>query len=280
MPTLTTKGARIAYSDTGPPAGRQPALPDAPTIVFGHGLLFSGRMFTAQIDRLRQTHRCVAIDWRGQGASPPADGGYDMDTLSLDAVALIESLDVGPVHYVGLSMGGFVGQRVAARRPDLIRSLILLDTSAEAETPSAVRQDKLLANVFRVAGLGPVRKPVLKLMFGPSFLADPRSEAVIEEWMSQVARNDRGAIRRAVLGVADRAPILAELGAITAPTLVVVGEPDAPTPPGRARTIVAAIAGARLEIVSDSGHSSTIEQPEVLTSLIESFVLGVESRAH
>src|SRR3954466_5950326 len=108
MPILTNEGASIAYTDTGAPPGR----PDAPTVVFGHGLLFSGWMFSAQIEMLRGDHRCVAIDWRGQGSSPPAAGGYDMDTLSRDAIALIEHLGAAPVHYVGLSMGGFVGQRV------------------------------------------------------------------------------------------------------------------------------------------------------------------------
>jgi pimeloyl-ACP methyl ester carboxylesterase len=274
MPTLLTEGATVAYTDSGAPADR----PDAPTIVFGHGLLFSGWMFRDQIAALSSTYRCVAIDWRGQGASPPASGGYDMDTLSRDAAAVIESLDVGPVHFVGLSMGGFIGQRLAARRPELVQSLTLLDTSAEPEAPAAARQDRLLSTVFRLVGLGPVRKPVLKIMFGPAFLADARSKDVIAEWFAQVARSDRAAIRQAVLRVADRPGVLEEIGKITAPTLVVVGEHDQPTPPERARTIAAAIPGARLEIVANCGHSSTIEQPAVLTALIRGFVM--ENDAH
>ena len=71
-------------------------------------------MFRAQIAALREDYRCIALDWRGQGDSPPTDSGFDMDTLSLDAIALIEELVGAPVHYVGLSMGGFVGQRIAA----------------------------------------------------------------------------------------------------------------------------------------------------------------------
>jgi 3-oxoadipate enol-lactonase len=268
VPTLATSGAVVAYSDTGAPA----AEPDAPTIVFGHGLLFSGWMFTDQIEALKDTYRCVAIDWRGQGASPAASDGYDMDTLSRDAIAVIEHLDVGAVHYVGLSMGGFVGMRVAARRPDLVRTLTLLDTSADPEEPAAAIQDKALAVIFRVLGLGLVKGAVLKIMFAPPFLASPRSKAVIEEWMSQVALADRGAVRQAVLGVANRKGIAQELSTITAPTLVVVGEHDKPTPPEKSRKIAAAIAGARLEIVAGSGHSSSIEKPEAITDLIRSFV--------
>ena len=271
MPTISANGAVIAYSDTGAPVSR----PDAATIVFGHGLLFSGWMFSDQIDQLRSAYRCVAIDWRGQGQTPPAGGGYDMDTLALDAAAVIESLDCGSVHYVGLSMGGFVGLRLAARRKDLIRSLTLLDTSAEPEEPAAALQDKLLAVIFRALGIGPVRAPVLKLMFGPAFRAEQRSGAVIEEWTRQLSSQDRGAVRQAVLGVANRAGVVGELSAITAPTLVVVGEQDKPTPLARAERIAAGIAGARLEIVPDCGHSSTIEQPTALTALIGEFVASV-----
>lgn len=271
MPTLQIDGATVAFSDTGAPSG----VGNPEIIVFGHGLLFSGWMFAEQIEALRSRYRCVAIDWRGQGATPPAHGGYDMDTLALDAAAIIESLGVGSVHYVGLSMGGFVGLRLAARRPELIRSLTLLDTSADPEVPSAALQDKLLAMLFRAAGLGPVRGPVQKIMFGPAFLADPRSPALIDEWMRQVATLDRAAVRQAVLGVANRKGVAGELGNIVAPTLVVVGEQDKPTPVARARRIHDGIAGSRLEIVPDCGHSSSIEQPKVLTDLIGEFVASV-----
>ena len=268
MPTLTANGATFAYTDTGAPA----AAGDAPTIVFGHGLLFSGWMFQAQIDALRDRYRCVAIDWRGQGDSPPAASGYDMDTLSLDAIALIEHLEVGPVHYVGLSMGGFVGQRIAARRPELLRSLVLLDTSAEPEDPSAARQDKLLARIYSLVGIGPVKGPVVKLMFGPTFLRDPRSTPLIAEMMARIGRSDRRGIRDAVLGVANRAGVLGEIPAIKAPTLVAVGADDKPTVPDRSRAIAAAVPGAELVIIPECGHSSTIEQPEAVTTLIRDFL--------
>jgi len=152
VPTLSHDGAIVSYTDTGAPSGR----PDAPTVVFGHGLLFSGWMFREQVAALQDTYRCVTIDWRGQGDSPPGPA-YDMDSLAGDAIALIEKLGTAPVHWVGLSMGGFVGQRVAARRPDLVRSLTLLDTSAEHEFARNAIEDALLAHVFLLAGMRPVR---------------------------------------------------------------------------------------------------------------------------
>jgi 3-oxoadipate enol-lactonase len=268
MPHVSVNGAQVHVEDTGVPPGR----PDAPTVFFGHGLLFSGRMFAAQVERLRDRYRCVTIDWRGQGKSPAADGLADMDTLSEDALAVIEQLGLGVVHYVGLSMGGFVGMRLAARHPQVIRSLVLLDTSAGPEDPEKVSRYRLLAKVYGVLGMRPVRGRVEPIMFGPTFLADPASLPHRQAWMSELAAAGRTGIKKAIYGVTDREAIADELHRISAPTLVVVGADDVATPVAKAEAIAAAIPGARLEVVADAGHSSTIEQPEALSDLIEAFV--------
>ncbi|MCF6523384.1 alpha/beta fold hydrolase [Streptomyces sp. JJ36] len=272
MPTLRVNGVTLAYTDTGAPEDR----PDAPTVLFGHGLLFGGWMFRHQIDALRRRYRCVALDWRGQGETPATRDGYDMDSLTADTAALVEELGTGPVHYAGLSMGGFVGLRLAARRGELLRSLTLLDTSADEEEPDEARRHRLLAAIYRAAGISPVRSRVLPLMFGPAFLASPASGPLIEEWTRRLSRLDRAAVRRAVLAVAARKPVRAELAAVSVPTLVVVGADDAATPPFRAERIAAGVAGARLEVVPDAGHSSTLEQPEAVTALLTEFLASVD----
>jgi pimeloyl-ACP methyl ester carboxylesterase len=273
MPTVTVNGVTVAYSDTGVPKHK----PDAPTVVFGHGLLFSKWMFGAQIAVLRDDYRCIGVDWRGQGDTPATDSGYDMDTLSVDAIELIEQLVSAPVHWVGLSMGGFVGQRIAARRPELVRSLVLIDTSADAESLSNAVQDRALANLYRYVGIAPVRRSVERVMFAPTFRKDPAKRAIIDDWVSQLAELDRDGIRKAVLGVANRRGVADEIGSITAPTLVIVGADDVPTPVKRSRRIDELIRGARLEIVPYCGHSSTIEQPEAVTGLIRPFLAGVDA---
>lgn len=271
MPTAEINGITLAYTDTGAPPGR----PDAAGVVFGHGLLFSGWMFHPQVAALRQQYRCVTIDWRGQGDTPATPGGYDMDTLTGDAIALIEHLGIGPVHYVGLSMGGFVGLRIAARRGALLRSLTLLDTSADREDPGKVGRYKLLALIYQLMGIKPVRAKVLPLMFGPTFLASPAGREVVAEWTERLAGCDRGGIRKAVLGVADRLPVRPELVHITAPTLVVVGADDVSTPPDKADQLATGIAGAKLEMLANSGHSCTVEQPAVVTAVLERFLASV-----
>jgi pimeloyl-ACP methyl ester carboxylesterase len=214
----------------------------------------------------------VTVDWRGQGESNAPPGDFDMDTLTLDAIALIEHLGVGPVHFAGLSMGGFVGMRIAARRPELIRSLTLLDTSAGPEDPEKVSRYRLLARVYRLIGIKPVKKQVLPIMFAPSSLADPAFAAVVDEWVARLAKVKRPGMTKAVFGVADREPIDGELGAVTAPTLVVVGAQDAATPVHKAELIAERIAHARLEVVEACGHSSTLEQPAEINRLLGDFV--------
>lgn len=267
MAIQTINGVQLHIDDTGAPTGQ----PEAPTIVFGHGLLFSGLMFQGQVEALRDRYRCVTIDWRGQGRSPQAASGYDMDTLAEDAVAVIESLNA-PVHYVGLSMGGFVGIRLAARRPDLVRSLTLLDTSAGPEDLSNVSKYRLLARIYRLVGMKPLKGQVAPIMFGPKFLADPSSNEPVAEWMRVLGECQRKGMQQAIYGVTDREPAYDLLASISAPTLVVVGADDVATPVAKAETLHHEIAGSQLEIVPDCGHSSTIEKPAVLADLIGAHV--------
>lgn len=269
MPMVEVGGTPIAYTDTGAPAG----VPGAETILFGHGLLFGGWMFEPQIAALRQHYRCVTIDWRGQGGTP-GTGYAGMDTLTRDAVGLIERLGIAPVHWVGLSMGGFVGQRVAARHGQLLRSLTLLGTSAGPEDPGHVREYRRLATLLRLVGIRPIASAVERYLFGPDFLADPGGRRVVAQWRDRLRRGDRAALRDAVRGVTDRASVEQEITAITVPTLVVVGADDNATPPTQSERLAALIPGARLKIVAGCGHTSTLERPEVITGLLARFLAG------
>ena len=270
MPIVNLNGADVHYTDTGVPPGN----PDAPTVVFGHGLLFSGWMFTAQVEALEDDYRCITIDWRSQGKSPVARDGHDMDTLTLDLVGLLDHLDLDGVHYVGLSMGGYVGMRLAARYPDRVLSLALLDTDAGPEDPDVAPRYRKLANIFRFVGPGPLRKQVEPIMFGPTFRGDPAGRRVIDEFIRQLKEPKRIGIKRAVLGITDRLRVADEIGGIRARTVVIVGADDVATPPHQSEAIASAIDGAKLEVVPDAGHSSTLEQPEVLTRLIREHLGG------
>lgn len=267
MTLIDVNGVQVNIEDTGAPPGN----PDAPVVVLGHGLLFSTTMWRGQVEALRSTYRCVNIDWRGQGLSPGAPA-YDMDALYGDAVGVIEHLDVGPVHYLGLSMGGFVGQRVAARRPDLVRSLTLIDTSAGPEDPEKISRYRLLSTIYGLIGLKPLLGQVAPIMFSTAFLDTAPGKQVVDRWMDELGRQQRRATKKAIRGVTDRLPIVDEIGAITAPTLVVVGTEDSATPVAKAQVIADAIPGARLEQLPGVGHVSTLEAPEAVNAAILPFL--------
>lgn len=264
MATIDVNGTTLYYEDTGPGSTGE-------TIAFSHGLLWNTELFAPQIAALRDRYRCIAWDHRGQGRSA-ADPRHtiDMELVWQDAVALLEALATGPVHFCGLSMGGFVALRMAARRPDLVRSLMLVETSGDPEPRENVGRYRMLTAIVRVAGARVVRRQASAIMFGRTFLTNPsrRDErARFEEILG--ARRD---IWRAVNGVIDRAGIACELGRISARTLVVVGDEDVATVPAKAERLTAAIVGAQLVRIPRAGHSCTVEEPAAVTAALEAFL--------
>jgi pimeloyl-ACP methyl ester carboxylesterase len=263
MPMLSVNGTELYYEDTG--GSGQP-------VVFSHGLLWSTRLYDPQVDALRGRFRCIAYDHRGQGRSAvPPESVIDMETLYLDAVALIEKLGVGPCHFVGLSMGGFIGMRLAARRPELLRSLVLLETSGDPEPLTNVPRYTLLNLIARMAGMRPVADPVMRLMFGRSFLNDPNRAEERALWRARLLENRRD-IWRAVNGVIKRKAVAHELPNIRVPTLVVVGEEDVATVPAKAERLHQLIPGSRLVRLPRGGHSATVEEPALVNATLGTFL--------
>ncbi len=266
MPNLRANGVTLHYEDTGG---------DGTPIVFSHGLLFSGAMFEAQARTLSPRFRCIRYDHRGQGQSEdPGGRSHTIEASYADAIALIEALGVAPCHFVGLSMGGFVGMRIAARRPELLRSLVVIDSSADAEPEENIGRYRLLTAVARWIGIGPIVGQVMPILFSRTFLGDPSRQEERTRWRRFLGSN-RKTIVRAVLGVIERDGVANELATITLPTLVIVGEEDVATTPEKAERIRALIRGARLVRVAAAGHSSTIEQPEIVSDAIADFLATV-----
>jgi 3-oxoadipate enol-lactonase len=209
MPYLRLNGTRLYYEDTG---GR-----GRPAIVFSHGLLWDTRLYEAQVSRFSDQYRCIAYDHRGQGRSAGHEAAsVPMELLYEDAVGLIEALCDGPCHFVGLSMGGFVGLRVAARRAALIRSLVLLSTQAGPEDAGKIRRYGALSWVARAGGAPLLAPQIMSILFGRAFLRDPsraQERALYQRRLEALPRQ----IHRAVRGVIERAEISRELGKISAP---------------------------------------------------------------
>ena len=268
MPKLQINDAEIHFEEHG--AGPE-------TIVFAHGLLWSGRMFDNQVNALQDRYRCITFDFRGQGQSEVTESGYDIDTLSEDAAALIEALQCAPCHFLGLSMGGFAGLRLAIRRPALLKSLMLLETSADPEPEENLGRYRLFNFVARWLGLRLVADRVMPIMFGEKFLSDPGRTKEKEEWRERMIANHRIGITRAVKGVISRAGVYDQLDKITTPTLIIVGEQDVATVPAKAERMHARIRGSKLVVVSGAGHTSTVEEPGAVNAALEAFLGPLEN---
>jgi 3-oxoadipate enol-lactonase len=269
MPYLPIRGAQLYYEDSGGPG--EP-------IVFSHGLLWDSKLYAQQIASLKDRYRCIAYDHRGQGRSQAPPGkGIALRTVYEDAVAFIQALGVGPCHFVGLSMGGFVGLRVAARHPELLRSLILMDTSANAETLWNLSRYRLLTAATHWLGLRPVVDRIMAIYFGRDFMKDPTRAAEREALRHQLASNPRD-VWRAMQGVITRRSVTGELERIRTPTLILVGEDDVVTTPERAELLHARIAGSRLVRLPHVGHMSNLEQPEQVNQALHRFLVDISAQ--
>ncbi|MDA0313957.1 MAG: alpha/beta fold hydrolase [Bacteroidetes bacterium] len=258
MPYITLPTAKLFYQEYG--SGSE-------TLVFSHGLLWSHKMFAEQVAEFSKQYRVIAYDHRGQGSSE-VGGPYDMDTVAEDAAALIRALVGGSVHFIGLSMGSFVGIRLAARHPHLIKSLVLLETSANVEPQENLLQYKLLNGLVRWLGIiPPIANKVMKIMFAKSWLANPAQVDSIRHWKKELASNKK-TITGPVEGVIYRKGVEDELSKISCPTLVIVGDEDVATTPEKAAFIHQGIAGSKLEVIVGAGHSSCIEKPDQVNRIL------------
>lgn len=275
MSTIKVNGVELFYKESG--SGQE-------TIVFSHGLLMDHTMFEAQRAAFEGRYRVIAYDHRGQGQSADPGSSYDMDTVAADAAALIEALKAAPCHFAGLSMGGFVGMRLAARRPELVRTLTLMNTGAQKEAASSRLRYGFLAQLVKIVGTAPFTGIAVKELFGKTTRssADPAKQKMLKEWTAKLRSRPKHTAH-ALMGVMNRPAFSAqELAAIRCPTLIITGEDDTPQPPGNSEKLQAAIRNSRLVRISGCGHSSSLEAPQqviaAMLELIEGKTLAADSR--
>ena len=264
MPSVKVNGVQLFYKESG--TGPE-------TIVFSHGFLMDHSMFEPQRAAFEGQYRVIAYDHRGQGQSQDPGHGHDMETLTEDAAALIRALQVGPCHFAGLSMGGFVGIRLAARHPELVRSLTLMGTGAEKEPlPSRMRYG-LLAQLVKVVSPAPFTSIAVKELFGATTRNSAAQRPMLDEWTIKLRSRPRN-IAKSLLGVMNRRGVTDELGSIRCPTLVIVGEDDTARPPRDGERLASGIQGARLVRIPGCGHSSSIEAPDAVTAAMREVLLS------
>lgn len=280
MPTLFINGAQIYYEDSAPNQDNLPQDQQKPVLLFAHGLLWGTHLYDKQVEHFKSSYRCIAFDFRGQGKSEVTKSGYDMDSLAEDAIALLEALEISKCHLVGLSMGGYVAQRVALKRPDLLHSLILLDTGAEAENPEKKADYKKMLRAIHWLGIKRISKKVMPIMFGETFLNDKSRKQEYKTWLEHLRQNNKKGAMRATAGVIERDGVLSRLPDINLPTLIVVGDEDKPTPYEEAQKMHFAIKGSKLAVIKQAGHSTPVEQPERLNQVMSTFLKLVNTQSN
>lgn len=265
MPFIDANGMRLHYIEAG--SGPE-------TIVFSHGFLMNHHMFDHQIKVLSDTYRVIAYDHRCHGQSATCHDPFGLGDLVDDAAALIRALCDGPVHFAGMSTGGFVGMRLALRAPELIKTLTLIDTAAAAEDPVKLKQYNQLLFAVRWIGARPLLGKVMPILMAQTFLNDPARQNEVMAWRQHLSDLDKKSIYRFGKAIFTRDSVLDALAALDQPprTQIIVGAEDIATPVAASRATQSVIKGAELDIIPKAGHSSPLEMPQQVTDVISRFL--------
>jgi 3-oxoadipate enol-lactonase len=242
------------------------------TLMLSHALGCDLRMWDDLAAHLRaQGHRVLRYDQRGHGRSAAPAGPYTMALLADDAAALIDQLGVGPVVWVGLSMGGMVGQELALRHPHLVRALVLANTTSgyppEAQAGWAQRIEGI-----RQGGLEAVVDGALQRWFHEVFRA--LHAGTVALWRERVLQCDAAAYIACCEAIS-RIDTTRRLPAIDVPTLVIAGALDVGTPPAFAERIAGAVPGAQLVVLPDASHLSVLEQPAAFAACLDRWLAAL-----
>jgi 3-oxoadipate enol-lactonase len=259
-------------------------------VVFIHGFPFDSSMWEPQLDALPEGWRGLAPDLPGFGRSPlngqpsKASAGrrqgsgiarddepvLSMGRLAREIADLIDGECNGTAVVCGLSMGGYVSFELLRHQAERIRGLILVDTRAEADSDEARENRLLMAQTARDSGSGPIATSMI-----PDLLAGSTRQAkpdIVDRVRSMILAVPAVTVVGALAGMAARHDSTGDLARIGVPTLVVVGEEDAITPPDGARRMAEAIPGAALEVIPDAGHLSNLENPDAFNRAMGTFL--------
>lgn len=258
---MNVPGAAIAYRLEGPE--------EAPVLMLGNSLAADLSMWDDNVASFTRHWRVLRYDMRGHGASSTPPGPYTMAQLADDAIALLDALRLQRVHFLGLSLGGMVGQQLAARYPNRIASLVLCATMAEQPAPAA--WGERMATVRR-AGLLAIVEPTLARWFTADWRqSNPDAVSKVREMILETRSEGYIGCGSAIAELSQSAL----LARINTPCLVMAAEHDSTATPALAKDMAASIAGARLQVVPGAAHLLNIEQAHAFHTGVSEFLAGV-----
>ena len=257
---ITANGISIHYMLEG--------AESAPVITLSHSLATDLTMWDPQMVSLLKSYRVLRYDTRGHGKTEAPQGPYSLELLAEDVLGLLRALGIEKTLFMGISMGGMIGQVLGLKSPDLLRGLVLCDTSSRVPEEAKPIWNERIETVQK-KGMESQVDVTLERWFTPSYRKD--HPEVVEKITAMIrATNAQGYIG---CGHAIRDLNLTEkITAIKVPTLIIVGEDDPGTPVAASQVINEKIKGSELVILKSAAHLSNIEQTEAFNKAVLKFL--------
>ena len=255
---LEANGITINYEISG----------DGPWVIMSHSLACNLHMWDEQVDLLAKNYKVLRFDTRGHGQSGAPPGPYTLDQLADDAKELLDALGIGKAHWVGLSMGGMIGETFALKYPGVFESLVLADTTSR-RPPDA---DKMWGDRIRAAqesGMAALVDSTLGRWFTEPYRR--RRPEVMERIGSHIRTTPVAGFAGCCHAIS-KIDLLDRLKEITCPVLIMVGEHDHGTPPEMARAIHENLPGSELRVIPEAAHLSNIEQAGIFNQALTDFL--------
>ncbi|WBU59891.1 3-oxoadipate enol-lactonase [Paracoccus albus] len=259
MLTIDTNGIGLHYTDHGPRDGK--------AVVFSNSLGTDLRLWDALLPLLPDGLRLVRYDKRGHGLSAAPTGPYTVEQLADDAAGLIEGLGLKDVVFVGLSIGGLIGQSLALRRPDLLKSLVVSNSAAKIGTDQ-MWNDRV--DAIREGGLSVVAAPTMERWFSPEFRATPE----LALWQRMLERQPADGYIACCQAIAG-ADLRKDVPALSLPVQMIAGGLDGSTPPELVQASGKLIPGARYAEIDGAGHLPCVEAAPEYARILSAFLQEV-----
>ncbi len=260
MPFATVNDIRLIYDLRGH------GIP----VLWIHGFPLGRWLWDPQVTALADTARSIAVDLRGFGGSSAPEGPYTMEVYAADLRGLLDALGIDRVVLAGLSMGGYIAFAFYAAYPERVQGLILADTRHQADTPEARAHRYALIERIRAEGTPAAVEAFLPRLFGAT--TQRERPDLVETLRRKMLTNPAAGLIGALQAMAERPDRTELLPSIRVPTLVLVGEEDAVTPPEVARQMAEGIPGARLAVIPQAGHLANVEAPEAFNETVRAFL--------
>jgi 3-oxoadipate enol-lactonase len=256
MPEVLRDGVRIHFEVEGPE--------DGPVVIFSNSLGTSLHLWDPILPYLPDGLRIIRYDMRGHASSDIPAGPYTMGQLISDAEAVCDTCGVRDAMFVGLSVGGMVGQGLAVKRPDIVRALVLSCTAAKIGN-SNFWEDRIY--MIRNHGMAAVSDDIMKRWFGQDFYSSPE----MAHWKAMFEAIDvigYTGVCAAIAGTDFYTPT----SGLRIPTLGIAGSEDGSTPPDLVRETVDLIPGSQFALMRRVGHLPCVEQPEAYAAHLTAFL--------